>query len=222
MYRRRGDRVRRAITGFHRDREGHWVAELACGHGQHVRHDPPFQERPWVETETGRRGRLGVELPCMRCARREPAEIYHLVALAALRRAWVPEGDGAAEPSTGAAYAPPSLGTEGFVHCAGSRATALAVARDLFAGCREPVACLAIHTGRLRVPVRFEAPAPPAGAGRTHLARATRFPHIYGPVDREAICGAGLLTRRHGPGPDFGWPERMEPIEVLLTRPEDR
>jgi hypothetical protein len=32
--------VKRRIVGFHRDDERHWVAELECGHGQHVRHDP--------------------------------------------------------------------------------------------------------------------------------------------------------------------------------------
>ena len=29
------------VTGFHQDEEVHWVAELECGHNQHVRHDPP-------------------------------------------------------------------------------------------------------------------------------------------------------------------------------------
>lgn len=57
----------RAIVGFHQDDEGHWVAELACGHNQHVRHRPPFETRPWVVTEEGRRGRLGAELPCKIC-----------------------------------------------------------------------------------------------------------------------------------------------------------
>jgi len=59
--------VKRAIVGYHRDDEGHWVAELACGHGQHVRHDPPWQTREWVTTEEGRRGFLGVELNCVKC-----------------------------------------------------------------------------------------------------------------------------------------------------------
>jgi hypothetical protein len=61
----------RRIVGFHTDSEGHWVADLECGHGQHVRHDPPWQQRPWVLTEEGRRGYLGVELRCVRCARAE-------------------------------------------------------------------------------------------------------------------------------------------------------
>lgn len=56
-----------SITGFHLDEEGHWVAELACGHFQHVRHDPPWQIRVWVTTETGRRAQLGQQLACLKC-----------------------------------------------------------------------------------------------------------------------------------------------------------
>lgn len=55
------------IAGFHQDAEGHWVADLECGHTQHVRHDPPWQNRPWVTTEEGRTGFIGVELLCSRC-----------------------------------------------------------------------------------------------------------------------------------------------------------
>lgn len=57
----------RAITGFRTDDEGHWVALLDCGHPQHVRHDPPLVERPWVLTEDGRNARLGEQLGCVRC-----------------------------------------------------------------------------------------------------------------------------------------------------------
>ena len=63
--------IPRRIVGFHRDEQGHWVADLACGHGQHVRHDPPWTTRAWVITEEGRREHLGRELPCLKCARGE-------------------------------------------------------------------------------------------------------------------------------------------------------
>jgi hypothetical protein len=56
------------MTGFFQDDEGHWVAVLYCGHTQHVRHDPPWQSRPWVVTENGRHGMLGVKLRCQLCA----------------------------------------------------------------------------------------------------------------------------------------------------------
>ncbi len=55
------------ITGFYQDEEGHWAARLACGHGQHVRHDPPLVSRPWVLTADGRISRLGRTLDCVRC-----------------------------------------------------------------------------------------------------------------------------------------------------------
>lgn len=57
----------RPITGFSVDAEGHWAATLACGHRQHVRHRPPWELRPWVLSEEGRRAHLGGMLPCVQC-----------------------------------------------------------------------------------------------------------------------------------------------------------
>ena len=59
--------MKRKIVGYHIDADSHWVAELECGHGQHVRDDPPWSERPWVRTGEGRASRLGQELNCVRC-----------------------------------------------------------------------------------------------------------------------------------------------------------
>lgn len=66
--------MQQPITGFHTDAEGHWVAELACGHGQHVRHNPPFHERPWTQTAQGRSTMLGFLLDCLKCDRAEPPD----------------------------------------------------------------------------------------------------------------------------------------------------
>lgn len=63
--------MRRTIDGFHQDDDSEWVAELSCLHGQHVRHRPPFQERPWVLSEPGRAERIGAELECPLCDRAE-------------------------------------------------------------------------------------------------------------------------------------------------------
>jgi len=66
--------VEQAITGYHQDDVGDWVAELACGHDQHVRHRPPFQLREWVLDADGRAGRLGRPLACPLCDRGEPSD----------------------------------------------------------------------------------------------------------------------------------------------------
>jgi hypothetical protein len=57
------------IVAFHQDPDSHWVADLECGHGQHVRHDPPWQVREWVLTEESRRAYLGMPLDCVICDR---------------------------------------------------------------------------------------------------------------------------------------------------------
>ena len=59
--------VPRRIVGFYRDDENHWVAELDCGHGRHVRHNPPFQIREWTQTAEGRESMRGVDLECRKC-----------------------------------------------------------------------------------------------------------------------------------------------------------
>ena len=66
--------MRRRCVGFHVGDDGDWVAELDCLHGQHQRHQPPFQERPWVTTEEGRATRLGADFDCPLCDRAELPE----------------------------------------------------------------------------------------------------------------------------------------------------
>ncbi len=65
-----------AIIGFHQDEEGHWVAELTCGHGQHMRHQPPWQNCEWVLQEASRLGKLGTLIECAKCSWVEPNPIH--------------------------------------------------------------------------------------------------------------------------------------------------
>lgn len=66
--------MKQAITGYHKDAENDWVAELNCGHFQHVRHNPPWINRPWVESAAGRNAKLGHELNCVKCDAGEPPD----------------------------------------------------------------------------------------------------------------------------------------------------
>ena len=59
--------IDRRIVGFHQDEENHWVADLECGHTQHVRHDPPYANREWVLTAEERKQRIGATLNCQKC-----------------------------------------------------------------------------------------------------------------------------------------------------------
>ena len=74
--------MQRSIVGFHQDEEGDWVAELACLHNQHVRHHPPFQNRPWVVDDPERASRVGAALDCPLCDRAEMPEGLTLVRVA--------------------------------------------------------------------------------------------------------------------------------------------
>jgi hypothetical protein len=66
--------MKQPITGYHLDDEQHWVAELDCGHNQHVRHNPPWVSRPWVTTAEGRARMLGHLLACRKCDEGAPPD----------------------------------------------------------------------------------------------------------------------------------------------------
>ncbi len=68
--------MKQKIMGYHLDEENDWVAELECHHGQHVRHQPPFVNRPWTVTEQGRSEKLGEPLNCIKCDANEPKDIW--------------------------------------------------------------------------------------------------------------------------------------------------
>jgi len=63
--------MKRRIIGFHQDEALDWVADLDCGHRQHVRHNPPWMDRPWVVTAEGRKKFIGSFLDCKACDEKE-------------------------------------------------------------------------------------------------------------------------------------------------------
>ncbi len=59
--------MKQMIIDFERDEEGDWVAILSCGHSRHVRHNPPWFNRPWVEKPRERARFIGSEMDCKKC-----------------------------------------------------------------------------------------------------------------------------------------------------------
>jgi uncharacterized protein (DUF952 family) len=86
------------------------------------------------------------------------------------------------------AYRTPSLAKEGFIHCAFADQVAEAASR--FYRDVDDVLVLEIETSRLSSPVHTE----PARQGE-------EFPHVYGPIQRDAVVAILPLQR----GPFGGW-----------------
>ncbi len=101
--------------------------------------------------------------------------IYHLLS----RATW--------EQCPAASYSAESLATEGFIHC--SNADQLARTANLFYPDVADLLVLAIDVERLTSPVKDEA------------VGAERFPHVLGPINREAIVEVCPLRR----GPEGNW-----------------
>ncbi|WP_162886953.1 DUF3565 domain-containing protein [Pseudomonas syringae] len=56
------------VIELRQDEHGHWFALLSCGHTQHLRHDPPWQSRPWVLDPLQRSQMRGQAFCCGWCA----------------------------------------------------------------------------------------------------------------------------------------------------------
>jgi uncharacterized protein (DUF952 family) len=102
--------------------------------------------------------------------------IYHL----ATRQVW--------EANAGQPYHADSLASEGFIHC--SFANQVERSANRFYADAADLLVLHIEAERLSSPLREEA----SDTGET-------FPHIHGPLNRDAVVRVEALTR----GPDGRW-----------------
>lgn len=75
-------------------------------------------------------------------------------------------------------YRPASLTEDGFIHCS-TASQLLGVANDLYAG-RDDLILLTIDPELLSAPVVYE----------DCYETGQRFPHIYGPIDAEALMSS--------------------------------
>lgn len=114
---------------------------------------------------------------------------------------------------SGEIYIPSSLKDLGFIHCA-LEASVVAVANDYFAAAAGPVLLLEIAPERLTSEVRYEAAAPSADAGTTHLVDGALFPHVYGPIHTSAIARVGVLDVM---ADGYHWPDEFKALDAFLA-----
>ncbi len=111
--------------------------------------------------------------------------IYHI----AEREAWI-------VAKARGSYRPPSLASEGFIHCS-RKDQVLAVANDFYRG-RANLLLLCIDESKLAAELRWEAPAhpQPVSAGATSAQAA--FPHLYGALNLESVVEVFDLVEADG------------------------
>ncbi|MFD7628306.1 DUF952 domain-containing protein [Streptomyces sp. NPDC059851] len=96
----------------------------------------------------------------------------------------VPLSDWTAAPDL--PYAPPSLDSEGFVHCSADRPTALGIADAHYRDVPGPLLAVELDERALTSEVSREGES------------GGRYPHVHGPLDRAAVIRVWEVVRRAG------------------------
>ncbi|MCX4525088.1 MULTISPECIES: DUF952 domain-containing protein [unclassified Streptomyces] len=108
----------------------------------------------------------------------------------------VPLADWTAEPDL--PYAPPSLDSQGFVHCSADPATVLAIAESHYRQTPGTLLAVELDEAALTAEVRREGES------------GGRYPHVHGPLNRGAVRRVWEVVRTPG-GPAELTPWRPGP-----------
>jgi uncharacterized protein (DUF952 family) len=79
-------------------------------------------------------------------------------------------------------YRTDSLASEGFIHCS-TRSQIVGVANTFYCG-QQGLVLLVIDPSKLEPALKWE---PPAVPGPTHAREGELFPHVYGPINLDAV-----------------------------------
>lgn len=103
----------------------------------------------------------------------------------------VPAAEFAAVPA-GEPYLPTGFAADGFIHCTGELDTLLDIANQFYRTTAGDFLVLVIDPSRLTAPLRWEPPLPAPAPDRL-VGRL--FPHIYGPLNPQAIIAIRQAQR---------------------------
>jgi len=91
-------------------------------------------------------------------------------------------------------HRPESLTTEGFIHCTREPEVLVMIANQFYRLTAGEFLVLVIDPAKVTAPVKFEPPTPPPADPNDPLAPHL-FPHIYGPLNRDAIVEVRTAQR---------------------------
>jgi len=98
-----------------------------------------------------------------------------------------------------APYQPREFEADGFIHCTREPEALLLVANALYRDAPGEFLVLLIDPARVAAEIKYEPPLPPPPPGAPLAGRL--FPHIYGPLNRDAIVE--IRAARRGPDGRF-------------------
>ncbi len=104
----------------------------------------------------------------------------------------VSAADWQARPTT-EPFQPTGLEREGFIHCTREPEILLQVANNVFKDTPGEFLVLVIDPARVTAEIKFESPLPPPPA--SHPLAQHLFPHIYGPLNHDAIVSLHAAQR---------------------------
>jgi uncharacterized protein (DUF952 family) len=100
-------------------------------------------------------------------------------------------------------YTAPSLETEGFIHC--SRADQILKVAETFYGGERGLVLLVIDPTKLTAALKWE---PPAGGPPHGVSESDLFPHVYGPINLDAVLE--VLDFPVGADGHFALPDKLQ------------
>jgi uncharacterized protein (DUF952 family) len=109
-------------------------------------------------------------------------------------------------------YTPSNFQSDGFIHCSGIESV-IDVATDYYSKVTDLI-LIKINTNKLKSTLKYEDPVPLNESENNHIKNNLKFPHIYGPMNKESILGIGKMGKKDG---QFEFPLEFIKLSDFLT-----
>lgn len=111
-------------------------------------------------------------------------------------------------------YVPSTLQENGFIHCS-LETSVIPIANDYYRNVEEKLLLLRIDPAKLKSQTKYENAIPENGAGTSHISSSPVFPHVYGPIEKSAIEGIGVLGKEKS---GYVWPKEFKSAQFYFGK----